>query len=310
VPYGYDAGTDTAVADQGGETGGSGGGAPLPGDSGIDPASPTAQTEACIEYVRGYCERVFECGVVIATYSSCLLSNGRLCPDRFFSPGSIRTVESMLQCADQWRAMPCNALIERINPDCATYGTRAGGEICHSGLQCASGYCDWTADRCGVCALAALEGDPYGDANDARCVHPLYCDSESQRCAARLQIGDGCDPDRPGCLPNACATAPGDPVNRCRPFPRLGEDCSHTRVCTFGDSYCGPDSTCVALPGPGEPCGSDAFSGGEPGHCTIWESFCDLSLNPPQCRAIARAGEPCRDDPDGFSPATTTATAN
>ncbi len=290
VLYTSDAGKETALPGQGEADGGQPDSALSAGDSGIDSSLDAARTEACIEYVRAYCERNIECLGWSVSVLSCLAANARYCPDQLFSPGSAWTVEAALECAEKRRVMACDAVEHQIMPDCpAAVGTRAAGEECLFANQCASGACSYLGSDffCGTCIRPASKGDPCS----GNCVPPLVCDEETERCVARLQVGEECDPTRSECLPYVCVADSDGGLGRCQPYPTLGEDCSQTLACALGDSYCASGKTCRAYPGPGEECGVDARRS-EPGYCAAG-FFCDKSLDPPLCIPLPRAGEPC-----------------
>lgn len=252
-------------------------------------------TLACIEYMRGLCERSARCDGIPSTIEPCM-SNARFCPDVMFAPGSTRTVEGTLACADEWRELPCDAVPS--HPTCATPGTRAAGEPCIASMQCASHSCSTYGDTCGVCSQIAGEAEACDLAAGIDCDEGLYCSEDPQVCvalppasrASTLALGEECDPRLSECYPNDCRRDTSD-VYRCTPYPTLGQDCTVPLTCAFGDSYCDISGVCLAFPAVGAACGVDGFTGD--GRWCGADGYCDDTAEPRVCRALAAPGEAC-----------------
>jgi hypothetical protein len=220
------------------------------------------------------------------------------CPDVLFAPGSARTVDGTLACADAWRALAC----EDNNPECAFDGTLPDGEDCVTGIQCASRYCTGGRDSCGTCMPTAELGEPCDDTLGPQCEPGLYCHGTDRVCVlltgpvvGGLEVGEECDPTRSDCYPNLCLSDTAG-VYSCQPYPTLGEDCSHTYSCAYGDSYCDPSFVCLALPAVNQFCGVDAGTGAE--QWCAEGLVCDPSFVPAICLAAPAApgqGEACEE---------------
>lgn len=266
------------------------------GTGGTDGQDSGNKTHACLEYVLGFCEYQARCGEGPESTVPCFERIMPSCPDVLFAPGSARTVDGTFACADAWRALACEA----TNPECAIDGTLPDGEACVTGIQCASRYCTGTPDTCGTCMPTAELGEPCDDSLGPQCEPGLYCHGTDRVCVVLtgpvvggLEIGEECDPSRSDCYPNLCL-GDGTGVYSCEPYPTLGEDCSQTYSCAYGDSYCDPSFVCLALPAVNQLCGVDASTG-----AAQWCAeglVCDQAWTPPVCLAepaLPGQGEAC-----------------
>jgi len=266
------------------------------GGSGGQAASSGNKTHACLEYVLGFCEYNARCGGGPESIIPCFENVMDSCPDVLFAPGSARTVAGTFACADEWRALAC----EVNNPECALDGTLPDGEACVTGIQCASRYCTGSPDSCGTCMPTAELGEPCEDSLGPQCEPGLYCHGTDRVCVVLtgpvvggLEIGEECDPTRSDCYPNLCLSDAAGAYS-CEPYPTLGEDCSRTYSCAYGDSYCDPNHVCMALPAVNQFCGIDASTGAE--QWCAEGLVCDLSFVPAICLATPAApgqGESC-----------------
>jgi hypothetical protein len=260
-------------------------------DAGIDLSSATARTEACIEYIRAWCERNIECGMG-QTFPECMM-RANTCPDQAFAEGSVRTVEGLLECAEQWRQADCNSL-PGYSPRCALPGTRVGGEPCISNMQCASSLCIIRGMNCGVCdsSIRAHVGEGEScQAEGSICDYPTYCDSSTERCLPMAQQGEACDElNGPPCQSGVCGYDAASGTSYCVPYPTLGQECSVAAVCEWRDSYCDVSGVCMPYPEAGENCGRD--TAGDARWCAL-DSACDVSVDPPVCRLLPTDGMPC-----------------
>jgi hypothetical protein len=256
-------------------------------------------TVACIEYLRGLCERSARCygGGEPTAFEQCM-SNAQFCPDVMFAPGSTRSVEGTWACADDWRELACDAVPSR--PACAKPGTRAAGEPCIASMQCASVLCTAYGDTCGVCATIVGPGEPCDEATATACDDDYYCSSETHVCtpassgaepSSPIPLGEECELGTSSCGSNDCR-ADGEGVYRCAPYPTLGQDCSEPKTCAFGDSYCDISQLCTAFPAVGESCGVDAFTG-TARWCAADADCVGEAPEPRICQARPGPGEAC-----------------
>lgn len=271
---------------------------PTASDAGAsDAGSATLDpTLACIEYMRGLCERSTRCAGAPREFDSCM-RYARFCPDVMFAPGSVRSVEGTLACADGWRELSCDAVPS--HPACAMPGTRADGEPCIASMQCASLLCTAYGDSCGICASVVGAGEPCApgsiecdDGLACSTDEPYVCEPLEPRppAPAPLALGDECNPSTSQCYPNACRL--DGSVYRCQPYPTLGQSCSEPLTCAFDDSYCDVSQVCTAFPPAGASCGVDAFTS-QPRWCGP-DAFCVGSdAGPPVCQAASEPGETC-----------------
>jgi hypothetical protein len=216
-------------------------------------ASPRA---ACRHYLETACRRIAECdGTTVL--SSCLGAMDR-CPDYSFSPGSTRTVASLIACAEQWTTFDCTQATNGGSPPCATPGTRQTGETCAFASQCQSQRCGTIAgvSSCGTCKAPVPDGSPCSELSDCALGHVCsagVCGTPAPRpprpppaaagapCTGRCVEGYACGPD-----------AVAEP--RCVPLPGPGSPCIQER-CREG-AYCSfATRQCLTEPGVGEPCG-------------------------------------------------------
>lgn len=266
------------------------------GTTGGQVSASDKRTLACLEYVLAFCEYSVRCSTSIENVIQCFERNSTSCPDVLFAPGSSRTVDGTFACADDWRALSCDL----YQPECATAGTRTDGEACVTSIQCASRYCSGSSVSCGVCRATAKLGDPCDYAAEVFCEPGLSCHLADFVCVTPAdattggpELGEACDPGGLGCYPNACI--PDDAgVYTCKPYPKLGEDCSTTLHCAEGDSYCDTTLVCLELPKVGYFCGTDAATGTAE-RCAQGLA-CDTLFYPPICLSPPAApgvGEPC-----------------
>lgn len=261
--------------------------------TGADAGSPAVDpTLACIEYIRGQCERSMRCNQPGESPDICTGINARHCPDVMYAPGSTRTPEQVLACANDWRELPCDAALGR--PECATPGTRARGEPCFASMQCASLVCTAYGDSCGFCAEVVSLDAACDEAAGLYCPDYYYCSEGAcvpTTPSTPLALGEECEPNASRCGRNDCR-ADTEGVNRCQPYPTLGQSCSEHLTCAYGNSYCSPDHVCSPLPAIGESCGPDAASGA-PRWCESGAFCSDAAPQPGVCEALPGSGEEC-----------------
>ena len=263
---GFGGGSQGGAGGSGGGTGGSGGSTPGtagrgggqgPGGAGGRGGSSgyTSDGLACWEYIKVYCKRRDECRGV--EERECLGSAAQ-CPMRYFLEGSTRTPESLRECARSWATFDCDKLIRGWYPPCATPGTRAGGETCRFGSQCASLVCNSGGPKVGTCTRTASPGEA--------CSVEVSCPN-GQSCIA----GGACGP-RP--IPEA--------GTRLGPAGDVGAPCKFLDECKLG-GFCQPVDIasvigqCATLPSAGAACGKKNEAAGYPQLCDD-VSYCGKDL--------------------------------
>lgn len=285
--------------------GGSGGGAQTGAagatggtDLGGTSEPPVAAHSACARYIESMCQRDIECGILEGSLQSCVWTLIERCPDVLFSPGSARTPEGVIACADEYAAHPCDELRAERLPACVSPGTRGAGEACKYASQCESLTCSAEfTPACGQCVALVQPGEscndervcPLGETcesgecvpNELPAPPPVRQEDEPCSSAGTTVCADGLQ-----CLP----IADGESSRTCRTPPAPDQPCVTPR--TGGgecrpDSYCDGDGICRLKPPLGQPCGS---GGGD-----LPRSYCadGLLCSSGTCTAPATLGEPC-----------------
>jgi hypothetical protein len=275
---GDNAGGSPAPGGTGGNTGTGGAGGQAGAATATGGTAPT-QTSACREYVRAFCQRQAECGGFRPPAEACL-AQGNLCPDLFFSPGSTRTIESMLTCATAFATRSCEDQQRGIYPPCATPGTLPTGAACMFHSQCASAECSLHARGCGTC-LASAEAGAACQTGVSVCPQGYACTSgtctetastwteptEVVDYSVTLSAGTACSPVRssPCAAGLSCIDDPNDSgdAGTCQIPPGIGQSCGFLPsgvlrgLCAQG-AYCDSSLTCRAGPGNGQACVEDS----------------------------------------------------
>jgi len=298
-----------------GGTGGSGGtddaGAGGAAAGGGEPEGDT-KLEACRRYYTAFCKRYGECGLLPGLECEVRVE---LCPDRLFSEGSLWTVERANACAPEWESFDCNIAATGIGPDCDDQiGTRAEGESCIIGNQCASGACSaiyMYQQTCGTCLPVAENGGACS--GSVACPRGQSCDETGQCADVLLTAPEPVPPVGLGgtctwfasCMPGLGCLAPGEETEEgtCVALPGAGQPCVETfgsaGLCEEGATCDGrPGGTCIPLRQLNEECG---FSSCVP------ELYCNVLADSEvfgvshTCLAPRQAGDPCpRDYPFGI----------
>ena len=216
---------------------------------------------ACTAYTRAQCQRLYDCRMT-AEVESCV-ANVTSCPDYLFSPGSTRTREGTLACAEAWRVFPCGDLSMDKAPSCATPGTRQPGEKCLYDQQCASGYCIARSSSCGVCGSLASPGGAC-DFSMNICPDGQSCSNGTcvaypgPRSPTPVAAGEQCDLF--GICPSgySCIVDPVTNLGRCSQPLAAGAPCrpgfsAFDKVCADG-FYCSSSNVCAPVPAAGQPC--------------------------------------------------------
>src|SRR5262245_14779821 len=242
-----------SVGNAGASTGGASAG--TAGASAGSGAVGTSETEACMAYAAASCRRYDECSGLTSTEPYPCSSS---CPDLMFAPGSTRTVEGLLSCAETHPTRPCEDVLAGRYPACAPAGTRQVGEPCMFATQCQTLACKRSGNGCGTCARIVAENADC-TAPDAACDTGFLCTSGICRRQSTTikDFGEPCE-----------SFADCDQINGrcneqgiCERYPGENESCRAFNKCTSA-FYCDDaDWICRPSPGEGEPCVSDAASG-------------------------------------------------
>jgi hypothetical protein len=175
------------------------------------------------------------------------------CPDLVFSPGSTRTVDILLECAEVYATLPCEDVLAYLTPPCVTPGTKQLGEPCRYASQCESLNCKYAElGSCGVCVRTVGENEDCGAA-DADCRADLVC--VEAVCLPLVYgskaLGEPCGVD---------AECDGEAYcgGVCVAEPVENESCAATNHCASAFYCAEADHICRTPPGLGEPCGNAA----------------------------------------------------
>jgi hypothetical protein len=269
------AGAAGATGSAGGGGAGGAGGATVPPDGGagssVDAApdqSPSTRAEqVCREAILAQCVRLAACLGIGITQADCEMQADR-CPDYYFGPRSLRTVDDVEACIPYLRGATCTDIALGLGSQCLLGGTGPAGAPCSGASECASKVCSQAAPNCGTCGVPIAAGAPCG-AGGGTCVSGTVCHPKSHTCVAapialaHAKLGAACD-------------LGADPPLGCE-----------------GDLSCTPASsgqtagTCTALPGPGEPClnilGTQCGSGLSCGLSTVGGTRKKVCGDPPLC---------------------------
>jgi hypothetical protein len=173
-----------------------------------------------------------------------------------------------------------------------TFPTTAG---CLGGFQCASGVCRFRDLGCGKCADEVPLGGTCDRAASSACVLGTTCfTSTTTATTCTALVDEGGD-----CLRKPCHWDLVCLSNKCVARPDVGEACDPRRACLPG-RVCDPSTnrcTLVTPLGPGEPCGflddSGVLRSCVHGYrCTKPEKFSPTAT----CVPATKLGEPCAAD--------------
>jgi hypothetical protein len=236
-------------------------------------------------------------------------------------------------CAGAYAETSCDRFLEAVDDPqgpCAQAirGLRTEGQGCFDSFECEVGlFCARDTGACGICTRPAQIGEPCDGrlcASDSRCIRPTS--TATAVCTAKRSLGAACDlsdPNLPTCTPPlvcvgpngskvctargvegaVCPMLPPD-ASRYPPcddtlglvcvnggctklgYAAEGEVCGDRVVCR-GFLSCDPTTgVCTTPPMPGEACTFDQ-------RC-IEDAFCDITVQPPVCRALLLDGIGCR----------------
>jgi hypothetical protein len=234
-------------------------------------------------------------------YSVCAATADR-CPDYYFGPGSLRTVENVEACIPTLKQATCTDVDMGLKPACLVNGLGAANDACGASSQCASGVCFSTTFPCETCQVAGAIGagcDLYTPCaaggicspGTRTCVAwPVTHATEGQPCAYGGNPLIGCEGDLV-CVPTTRYGSTGT----CQSMPKQGETClDHASGGFYGLPQCAP----------GFACGIDRSDGlrtarcGNPAPCG--KTVCDVNsycYETPtvfnECRAYSLPGQAC-----------------
>lgn len=174
---------------------------------------------------------------------------------------------------------------------CRVLGTVPIGTPCTNQTRCEAGsFCanDPNTGQFTVCTKQKPIGASCQSSNE--CDESGSCDFNTGTCRAPVGAGQSCE--GAGCQPGLFCADPGFDGNAiCYAYEELGKSCPGEWFqdgCKEFGAACSPSSnTCVALPGPGQPCAQT-----NEGQCALSAS-CDWQTQ--TCVARAGEGEPCGD---------------
>ncbi len=278
--------------------------------SNVDATPPPTEQSSCVAYITAFCERSASCRPLGGgSLKSCLESTA-LCPEYFFAPGTARTIEGMLECAEAFKNLSCHEFLSGYRPACATAGLLGEGEPCISPAQCQNGSCLGLSPglTCGVCGRLYGADEPCdgdGQSGPVACGIGRWCHPETRRCAtipAGAPLGSTCAPDTV-CAADLCAATGGD-AGTCERTPEAGAAC--VRPLSGGPAYCATGAfckyadperssgTCAALAKVNEPCGTPL---GAAYDIPCKESYCALAVGSAEgtCAPFVTIGSPCSD---------------
>jgi hypothetical protein len=288
-------------------TGGSGGNRPDdaagPSDEASEVATALRAAAACQAAIVAQCERLYVCEAF--SVGDCAQYAADRCPQYYFGPHSLRTVEDVEACVPLIRQASCTDVSMGIATQCLLGGRGAAGDPCSSPSECASGSCSALAPSCGTCAVPLALGASC-DVSTGHCASGTICHPRTRVCVATPLVarhaaagepcdtrGDplvGCEGDLV-CVP----TKSGGSAGTCTKLPEQGEPC----LAVDSLPACAPGLGCgistaggvrTSLCGDPLPCGTGFCDG---------SSFCYEALNaPPVCRPFVAVGDACsRADP-------------
>jgi hypothetical protein len=269
------------------DTGGAGrDGAPSDWVPDVSPALSADQV--CRDAIVAQCERLYACQGF--SPGDCAQYAADRCPDFYFGPHTLRTVENVAACVPHIRQASCTAFLMGNATECLLGGLGAAGAPCSSPSECASSSCSELFPNCGTCSAVLALGESC-DVSAGHCASGTLCHPKTRVCVSTPLVvahapeglpcdlaGDplvGCQGDLV-CVP----TRSGGTAGRCAHLPRQSEPCltvSTLPPCAPG-LRCGPyvaGDVRARLCDDQQPCGAtfcdaNGFcneSGGQAGGC-------------------------------------------
>lgn len=153
---------------------------------------------------------------------------------------------------------------------------------CYHSAECLQGHCDIAAGSCdGHCSSYFLSGVDCSKDHAGCEPSSLYCDTVTNKCAARKADGSVCASDRE-CLPShVCST-----LGQCAPYAQRSQTCGAPRDCAPGLGCI--SGQCVGSVADGQPCSVGAAEPCRPGSACFGPPG-----QQPVCRPIAGEGGAC-----------------
>jgi hypothetical protein len=203
------------------------------------------------QYADAACRRVDSCAPAsnrwaYGGYSECV---ARMVLENAWEaalPGNVWTAGAMAACADAWKVAPCTQVFDPVQPAaCNVPGTRASGEPCNAGSQCATSFCKTTGWTCGVCAAQPPTGAACMADRDCGAGVANQC-MPNHTCQPARLMGQSCSDTLSCrsdlvCAQGQCTAAPSTPGATCDIATGLSCDWTHDLICSA--------SRCVAFPG-------------------------------------------------------------
>ena len=260
-----------------------------------------SQHEACVEYTRVVCNRMYNDCEGSPTDDEPCEDTTDWCPDLFFSEGSNTTVADVIACIAAWKATSCDDISRSYFPDCGLPpGDVAAGAPCAFSTQCATHRCgNWGTDEahpdCGVCIERPVAA---GDPCETSELCPMDTTCADGICAATYvsnqPAGAVCTRFGQCVAGYLCFDTEDGSEMRCQPIPSEGEPCDRINVCTLG-LFCS-ESGCAPAAVAGEPC-----SVAEPiptltsqQYICAPDAVCDkAATGGPTCVPRGAPGQPC-----------------
>lgn len=288
--------------DAAGGAGGSSAGLSADADLPVDTATAARADQACREALIAQCERNKIC--TPRTSTDCVQFAADRCPDYYFGPHTLRTVENVEACVPQLRQATCSDIQMGISTQCLLGGLGTAGAPCSGSAECASNMCSGTFGGCGTCRAPLALGEAcFGSAPCASgtlchpsknvCVSaPLVVShaAEGEHCSLTIDPLVGCQGDL------VCVYDPSGGDRKCTSLPKQGEPC------LTDDSVpgCAPGLAC----GPSTASGKLTYVCGNPAPCGT--AICDANSfcyeNPARsfsCQPYVGASESCSQAKDG-----------
>ncbi len=308
-------GGTAGVSGAGGATGVSDGGVDLPaavggrdgsgpGDAAVrldqapDISAAARAEQVCRDAIVAQCERLYACQGF--SPGDCAQFAADRCPEYYFGPHTLRTVDSVEACVPLIRLASCTDFLMGNATECLLGGLGTAGDPCSGPSECASNSCSALFPRCGTCAAPLALGKSC-DVSTGHCASGTACHKATRVCVptplvvAHAAEGEPCDTAGDplvGCEGDLMCvpTKSGGTAGKCAPLPKQGEHC----LTANSLPQCAPGLHC----GLSRVGGVRAYLCGDPTPCGA--AFCDANsfcyenpTVPISCRPFVGIGEAC-----------------
>ena len=254
--------------------------------------------QACRDAIVAQCERLYTCQGF--SPGDCAQFAADHCPEYYFGPHTLRTVDSVEACVPRIRLASCTDFLMGNATQCLLGGLGAAGDPCSGPSECASTSCSALFPSCGTCADALALGEAC-NVSSGHCASATMCHPTTKVCVptplvvAHASDGEPCDTAGDplvGCEGDLMCvpTKSGGTAGKCAPLPQQGEPClaaSSLPPCAAG-LHCGLSTVGgvrANLCGNPAPCGTTFCDG---------NSFCyETPTVPIGCRPYVGVGEAC-----------------